>query len=141
MALRLASDREELALAHEMNVTPFIDVMLVLLIIFMVAAPLSTVELDVDLPASRAAPAPRPEPVVVLTLPREGGWRLGGRALDDARLAAALREATGGDTGARIHLGADRTVPYERLMAAMDALREAGYTRVALVGLEAGKAR
>ncbi|GIX38527.1 MAG: biopolymer transport protein ExbD [Silanimonas sp.] len=141
MALRLASDREELALAHEMNVTPFIDVMLVLLIIFMVAAPLSTVELDVDLPASRAMPAPRSAPVVVLMLPREGGWRLGERLLGEAQLPAALREATGGDTEARIHLGADRTVPYERLMAAMDVLREAGYTRVALVALEAGKAR
>ena len=68
MALRLASDSEDLAVAHEINVTPFIDVMLVLLIIFMVAAPLSTVDVNVELPVATGKPAPRPDDPVFVTI-------------------------------------------------------------------------
>ena len=68
MGLKLASDSEDLAVAHEINVTPFIDVMLVLLIIFMVAAPLATVDVKVDLPVSNAQPAPKPEAPVTLQM-------------------------------------------------------------------------
>jgi biopolymer transport protein ExbD len=60
MAIRLSHKEDALEATHEINVTPFIDVVLVLLIVFMVAAPLSTVDVNVDLPASTANPAPRP---------------------------------------------------------------------------------
>ncbi|MGH6852194.1 MAG: biopolymer transporter ExbD, partial [Methylocella sp.] len=68
MAIRLSSQEDSLEETHEINVTPFIDVMLVLLIVFMVAAPLSTVDVNVDLPASTANPAPRPDKPLFLTL-------------------------------------------------------------------------
>ena len=73
MALKLASDSEDLAVAHEINVTPFIDVMLVLLIIFMVAAPLATVAVKVALPVSNAQAAAKPETPVYLSLQADGG--------------------------------------------------------------------
>ena len=68
MGLHLKEGDDDLAENHEINVTPFIDVMLVLLIIFMVAAPLATVDIKVDLPASSAKPAPRPEKPVFLSV-------------------------------------------------------------------------
>jgi biopolymer transport protein ExbD len=68
MATRLNSDDDDSAELHEINVTPFIDVMLVLLIIFMVAAPLSTVDIGVDLPVSNAKPQPRPDKPLFLTI-------------------------------------------------------------------------
>ena len=68
MAMRLSLEEDRVEETHEINVTPFIDVILVLLIIFMVAAPLSTVDVNVDLPASTAQPAPRPDKPVFLTV-------------------------------------------------------------------------
>ena len=68
MSVRLDHGKEELDEVHEINVTPFIDVILVLLIIFMIAAPLATVDISVDLPASTAEPQPRPEKPIYLTV-------------------------------------------------------------------------
>ena len=120
----------------EINVTPFIDVMLVLLIIFMVAAPLATVDVPVDLPASTAAPAPRPDRPLYVTLQADLSVLLGGTAVSEG-LEAALADATGNDPEARVFLRADRAVAYGDLMALMNRLRDAGYLHVALVGLEA----
>ncbi len=120
----------------EINVTPFIDVMLVLLIIFMVAAPLATVDVPVDLPASTAPPAPRPDRPLYVTLQADLSVLLGDAAVSDG-LEAALAAATGGDPEARVFLRADRAVAYGDLMALMNRLRDAGYLHVALVGLEA----
>ena len=68
LGIRLAQADDDLVEAHEINVTPFIDVMLVLLIIFMVAAPLATVDIGVDLPASAVATQPRPDKPVFVTV-------------------------------------------------------------------------
>lgn len=130
------SDDDDPDEIHEINVTPFIDVMLVLLIIFMVAAPLSTVETDVDLPASSALPGPRPDTPLSLTIRDDLTLSLDGRPVDRAGLASALDAAAGGDRETRIFLRADRQVPYGDLMAVMNLLRSAGYLKVALVGLE-----
>ena len=130
------SDTEDLAENHEINVTPFIDVMLVLLIIFMVAAPLSTVDVPVDLPVASARPQPRPDKPTFVTVKADLSLTLGNDAIPSGALAQALDGATKGDRTQRIFLRADKTVPYGELMRAMNLLRAAGYLKVALVGLE-----
>ena len=124
---------------HEINVTPFIDVMLVLLIIFMVAAPLATVDIAVDLPASTAEQQPRPDAPLFLTVRADLTLALGDDPVVGEDLAAALADATEGDTQTRIFLRADETVAYGDLMAVMNDLRDAGYLKLALVGVEAGE--
>lgn len=140
MAARLQHD-DELSETHEINVTPFIDVMLVLLIIFMVAAPLATVDVKVDLPSSTAQPQPKPDKPVFLTLKADGGMVLGEAPVTHDSLGPALRNATGGDQEQRVFLRADKTVTYETIMAAMNDLRAVGYLKVALVGLEGAAGR
>jgi len=121
---------------HEINVTPFIDVILVLLIIFMVAAPLATVDVNVDLPGSTATPAPRPEQPLFLTLKEDLSLALGNDTVSRNGFAETLAARTNGDTGTRIFLRADKSVGYGDLMQVMNLLRGAGYLKVALVGLE-----
>lgn len=137
MAFRLSDlDGEELPINHDINVTPFIDVMLVLLIVFMIAAPLATVDVKVDLPVSNAEPAPRPAKPVLLTIESGGEVTLNDRPTTMAELGEAIGTATGGDREQRVFLRADKAVPYERIMDAMNALRSAGYLHVALMGAE-----
>jgi biopolymer transport protein ExbD len=136
MAVRLRHDPVDLAENHEINVTPFIDVMLVLLIIFMVAAPLATVDVAVDLPASTAQPQPRPDKPIFLTVKADHSL-----AVDDDRvikgdLGTLLDRASGGNKDHRVFLRADKSVNYDTLMQAMNGLRAAGYLKVALVGLD-----
>lgn len=128
---------DDLDAMHEINVTPFIDVMLVLLIIFMVAAPLPTVDVEVDLPASTAQPQERPDDPLYLTLQQDLSLSLGEAPLARGELAAALDASTRGDRRTRIFLRADQAVPYGELMGVMNLLRDAGYLSVALVGLDA----
>lgn len=125
---------------HEINVTPFIDVILVLLIIFMIAAPLATVDITVDLPSATAEPAPRPDKPLFLTLKSDLSLALDNDTIARPALTASLDRATSGDRQQRVFLRADKAVPYGDLMQLMNDLRSAGYLRVALVGLEAEKA-
>jgi biopolymer transport protein ExbD len=136
MAVRLRHAEDEIAEHHEINVTPFIDVMLVLLIIFMVAAPLATVDIAVDLPASTAKRQPRPDKPIFLTVKADHSLALGDQKIDRQALPGALDKATEKNRDERIFLQADRSVDYGDLMAVMNALRAAGYLKVALVGLE-----
>ena len=126
--------------SHEINVTPFIDVMLVQLIIFMVAAPLATVDIHVDLPASTARPVPRPDRPLYLSLKKDLTLALGNALVAREGLQAALDAITQGNKDTRIFVRADRTVDYQHLMEGMNLLREAGYLKVALVGLEVAPA-
>jgi biopolymer transport protein ExbD len=121
---------------HEINVTPFIDVMLVLLIIFMVAAPLATVDIQVNLPASSAEPQPRPPKPLYLTLKSDLTLALGDEIVNREGLRSRLEAATAGDKETRIFLRADKAVPYGELMEVMNALRDTGFLKIALVGLE-----
>jgi biopolymer transport protein ExbD len=136
MSIHIQHGDDDLAEAHEINVTPFIDVMLVLLIIFMVAAPLATVDVNVDLPSSTAEPQPRPDKPIYLTVKADHGLTLGDAAVPVDALGPALDGATHGDKEQRIFLRADKSVDYETLMQTMNALRDAGYIKIALVGLE-----
>ncbi|WP_175687481.1 TonB system transport protein ExbD [Burkholderia multivorans] len=140
MSIRLNHSEDDLVETHEINVTPFIDVMLVLLIIFMVAAPLATVDVNVDLPASTAQAQPRPDKPIFLTVKADHTLTLGDQSVAADSLAAALDHASSGDKDQRIFLRADKTVEYGALMQTMNALRTAGYLKVALVGLESDDA-
>ncbi|MGC4024677.1 MAG: TonB system transport protein ExbD [Mesorhizobium sp.] len=141
MAARIRENSgDDLEETHEINVTPFIDVILVLLIIFMVAAPLATVDVNVDLPGSTAPAAPRPDKPVFLTVKQDLTISLGNETVPRDAFAAKLNSLTGGDKEARIFLRADKTVPYGDLTDVMNFLRASGYLKVALVGLEAGQA-
>lgn len=140
MSVRLDHGGDDLVETHEINVTPFIDVMLVLLIIFMVAAPLATVDIAVDLPVSTAERQPRPDKPLYLTVKADLSLALGDETVERAQLAAALDRAANNDKGTRVFLRADKAVAYGDLMETMNALRAAGYLKLALVGLEASPA-
>jgi biopolymer transport protein ExbD len=131
-------DDDAMPEAHEINVTPFIDVILVLLIIFMVAAPLATVDVKVDLPPGNAVALPRPDKPVFLTLRSDLTLLVGETPVARERLKAALDAASNADNGQRVFLRADRDVSYGGMMITINALRDAGYLKVGLVGLETG---
>jgi len=137
MAIRRSQQEDALEEIHEINVTPFIDVILVLLIIFMVAAPLSTVDVNVDLPASTANPAPRPDKPLFLTLAPDLALALGESPIARGNLASAIDAETQGDKEQRVFVRADRAVPYGEVMELMNLLRGAGYLKIGLVGMEA----
>ncbi|PVM84512.1 TonB system transport protein ExbD [Caulobacter radicis] len=137
MGAQLDED-DEFADVSDINVTPFIDVMLVLLIIFMVAAPLATVDVPVELPSSSGAePAPQAEPVYV-TLQKDLSISVGEASVSEEDLATALDRATKNDTKVRILVRADRTVSYGDLMRLMGLIGRSGYLKVALVGVGEG---
>jgi biopolymer transport protein ExbD len=108
----------------------------VLLIIFMVAAPLATVDIQVNLPASTAEPRQRPDKPLYLTVKSDLTLALGNDPVARERLHGTLDAAAKGEKETVIFLRADKTVPYGELMDVMNVLRRAGYLRVALVGLE-----
>ena len=137
MGLHLNEGGDDLAENHEINVTPFIDVMLVLLIIFMVAAPLATVDIKVDLPASTAKPAPRPEKPVFVSVKADQKLYVGDDQVPaPAQLGPMLDAKTKGDKETTIFFQADKGVDYGDLMDVMNNMRAAGYLKVGLVGLE-----
>ena len=133
--MHLKEGDDDLAENHEINVTPFIDVMLVLLIIFMVAAPLATVDIKVDLPASTAKPQPRPEKPIFLSVKADQSVYLGDDKVTREQLGQILDAKTQGKKDTTIFFQADKGVDYSDLMEVMNALRGAGYLKVGLVGL------
>jgi biopolymer transport protein ExbD len=139
MSVRLDHGDDALSELHEINVTPFIDVILVLLIIFMIAAPLATVDIAVNLPTANAVQNPRPDKPLFLTLKSDLSVTLDNDAVARGALATALDHATSGDKEQRVFLRADKTVPYGELMTLMNELRGADYLHVALVALDAGQ--
>lgn len=139
MAARL-NDGDDFPENSEINVTPFIDVMLVLLIIFMVAAPLSTVDIPVDLPVSNAAPKPKPQKPIFVTLKKDLTIAVGETSVPIDRLGMTLDIETQLDREQRVFIRADQTTSYGELTRLMNALRTAGYIKLALVGLEGGSA-
>jgi biopolymer transport protein ExbD len=135
MAIRLDHGSDDLTEVHDINVTPFIDVMLVLLIIFMVAAPLATVDVPVDLPAANTQ-RQQPDKPVYLTVKADLSLAIGDDPVAPGALGAALDAATGGNKDERIFLRADRAVHYGDVMQVMNELRGDGYLKIALVALE-----
>ena len=133
------SDDDDLEEQHEINITPFIDVMLVLLIIFMVAAPLSTVDIAVQLPAASVKPQPRPEKPIYVTIKANLEVAVGEDPIERSAFLDAIDRVTKGNRDARLFLRADKTVPYGELITVLDLLRGAGYLKVGLVAIEAAK--
>jgi biopolymer transport protein ExbD len=136
MAVSLGDADDEFEEAHEINVTPFIDVMLVLLIIFMIAAPLSTVDLPVDLPSSTATPQKKPDKPTYVTIKADLAVALGETPVKRVDLVKALDAVPEQGKDRRIFLRADKGVPYGELMDILERLRAGGYLKVALVALE-----
>ncbi|WP_304638930.1 biopolymer transporter ExbD [Pseudomonas sp.] len=120
----------------EMNITPFVDVMLVLLIIFMVAAPLATVEVPVDLPSNAAAASPPPTDPIYVSVQAGGGLFVQETAVELGGLVASVQALTAGQTETRMYLRGDQAVDYGTLMGVMNTLQKAGYTRISLVASE-----
>ena len=121
---------------HDINVTPFIDVMLVLLIIFMIAAPLSTVDLPVDLPTSTAVPQKRPDKPLYVTIKSDLSVAIEETPVKRIELVHSLNARPDKSKDQRIFLRADRGVPYGELMDVLERLRSGGYERIALVAIE-----
>ena len=141
MSVRLDHGEDTLVEVHEINVTPFIDVMLVLLIIFMVAAPLATVDIVVNLPSSTAQPQPRPDKPLFLTIKPDETIAVGETVVTREQLPTALDSATNNHKDETIFIRGDKTLSYGGLMGVMNTLRDAGYLKLALVGLEEPAAR
>ena len=134
-------DEGDFAETHEINVTPFIDVMLVLLIIFMVAAPLATVDLPIDLPTSSAVPQKKPDKQTYVSIKPDLTVAIGETSVKRAELVSALDAAPDNSKDRFIFLRADKAVPYGDLMDVLEILRAGGYTKLKLVALEGAPAQ
>jgi biopolymer transport protein ExbD len=132
----LDDDDDDFEEAHDINVTPFIDVMLVLLIIFMVAAPLSTVDLPVNLPSSTAIPQKKPDKPIYVTIKADLAVAVDETLVKRVDLVHSLDVMSDQAKDHRIFLRADRAVPYGELMDVLERLRVGGYNKIALVALE-----
>ena len=134
--MRRYSQRQSLSTLSEINITPLLDLAFVLLIIFMVAAPLATVDVPVNLPSASAQPQPRPDKPIFVTFKADHSLSVGDETVTRADLAAALDGVTGADRTQRVLLRADQALSYGEVMGLMNLLRNAGYEKVALVALE-----
>jgi biopolymer transport protein ExbD len=129
-------DDADFAETHEINVTPFIDVILVLLIIFMVAAPLSTVDLPVDLPSSSATPQKKPDKPTYVSIKPDLALAIADNPVKRSDLVRSLDSMADVGKDRFIFLRADRSVPYGEMMAVLELLRAGGYSKIKLVALE-----
>ena len=117
----------------EINVTPFVDVMLVLLIVFMVTAPLLTVGIPVDLPKIKAKALTDLKDPIEITVKLDGTVYLGESIVEVDNIISRLNAITDKNTEARIYVRGDRVVAYGRVMEIMSIINSAGYIKVALV--------
>ena len=117
----------------EINVTPFVDVMLVLLIVFMVTAPLLTVGIKVDLPKVKATALTDIKDPIEITVKLDGEVYIGESTVEVENLIPRLNAITEQNTEARIYIRGDRVVAYGRIMEIMSIVNSAGYIKVALI--------
>src|ERR1700743_962205 len=129
-------DDDDFGETHEINVTPFIDVILVLLIIFMVAAPLSTVDLPIDLPAPPATPQKKPDKPTYVSIKPDLAVAIGENLVKRVDLVRTLDAMPDSNKDRFIFLRADRAVPYGEMMDVLEILRAGGYSKIKLVALE-----
>lgn len=129
----LAPQRKLYEPLAEINVTPFVDVMLVLLIVFMITAPMLAAGMKVELPKANAAQPLDPRELVVLTVQKDGKVFLGRQELAREAIVPALRARLGGEGDRVIHLRGDRDVAYGEIVSLMDRLAANGFVKVALL--------
>jgi biopolymer transport protein ExbD len=129
-------DDSDFSETHDINVTPFIDVILVLLIIFMVAAPLSTVDLPIDLPSSTATPQKKPDKPTYVSIKPDLAVAIGETPVKRVDLVRSLDTMADVSKDRPIFLRADRSVPYGEMMDVLEILRAGGYSKIKLVALE-----
>jgi len=136
------SDRYQVEQNSEINVTPFVDVMLVLLIIFMVAAPLASVSVEVKLPDAVAKPRQNPPKPVYISIQKGGAIYIGDFPTDLASMGDELRKQVGrrDPTKERIFIRADKGVRYGDFMQVMNTLQDNGFYSVALIGQDSANA-
>ena len=125
--------RRRLKPMSEINVTPFVDVMLVLLIVFMVTAPLLTVGVPVDLPETRASQITDESTPLIVTIKADGEIALQNRVIDRALLIPRLEAVARSKPDTRIFVRGDRAVPYGDVVSIMAEVQAAGFARVALI--------
>lgn len=136
MAVKLSNNRGAVGgvpPVSEINVTPLVDVMLVLLIVFMVAAPLMASGVKVDLPTSNANPLSEEKPPIAVSLNAEGKLYVDKTEVTNATLVSALTSATEGDKTRRINIRGDKGLAYGKVIQAMGEINEAGFSKIALV--------
>jgi len=139
MAAKLSgggSDRYQVEQNSEINVTPFVDVMLVLLIIFMVAAPLASVSVELKLPDAVAKPRPNPPKPIYISIQKGGAIYIGDFPTDLATMGDDLRKQVGkrDPSKERLFIRADKEVRYGEFMQVMNTLQDNGFYSVALIG-------
>jgi biopolymer transport protein ExbD len=122
----------------EINVTPMVDVMLVLLVIFMVTAPLLTVGVPLDLPKTKAAAITEPKPPVILSLNRAGEVFIGDERIDPNTLESRLADLAAEDSTRIVYVRGDKTISYAQLMDALGMVNRAGFAKVSLVAEATG---
>ena len=120
----------------EINVTPFVDVMLVLLIVFMISAPLLTVGVPIDLPETQAKPMEGDTEPITVSIRADGAIFLQDEEVDAERLITILQAITQNGLNDRIYVRGDRAADYGTIMRVMGRLNSAGYKRIGLVTLE-----
>src|SRR3982074_1187890 len=129
-------DGDDFAETHEINVTPFIDVILVLLIIFMVAAPLATVYSPFDLPSASPTPKKKPDKPTYVSIKPDLALAIGENPVKRVDLVRSLDAMADSRKDRFIFLRADRAVPYGEMMDVLEILRAGGYAKIKLVALE-----
>ena len=122
----------------EINVTPMVDVMLVLLVIFMVTAPLLTVGVPLDLPKSRASQLAEPKKPVIISLNRDGGVFIGDEPINADELEPRLAALAAEDPNRIVYVRSDKTNTYAQLMDALGLVNQAGFSKVSLIAEAAG---
>jgi biopolymer transport protein TolR len=122
------------AVFADINITPFVDVILVLLIIFMVTAPFAVSGVNVNLPQSRAKPLKLAGDPLVLSVTADGSFFLGKAKVAERDLVDKIKAGVGSDKDAALYIRADKTVPYARVMEAMGAAQAAGVARIGMMG-------